>query len=320
MGEVFRATDTRLHRTVAIKILPRDKVADPEQKRRFMQEARAASALNHPNIVTLHDLASDNGADYLVMECVSGHPLDRLITPTGLPLADVISYATQIAAALAAAHAAGVVHRDIKPANVIVTDEGQVKVLDFGLAKLEHIAPGSGADTGTMAPALTEAGMVMGTMAYMSPEQARAEEVDARTDLVFVWSRALRDGDGPSGVLEGARLDGASGRSSADGAAADCAEALGSRPKQPIPEVGGSRRRFEIVSAFHRGEAQSRTLVDGSCGGARGVGRRDGGCLLLAVRSAGWARRVGPVDQLPGFGQPTGALVRWPDAHIRSWA
>jgi serine/threonine protein kinase/Tol biopolymer transport system component len=183
MGEVFRATDTRLHRTVAIKILPRDKVADPERRRRFMQEARAASALNHPNIVTLHDLATDSGTDYLVMECVSGHRLDRLITPTGLPLADVISYATQIAAALAAAHAAGVVHRDIKPANVIVTAEGLVKVLDFGLAKLEHPDPGSGADTRTMAPALTEAGMVMGTVAYMSPEQARAEEVDARTDL-----------------------------------------------------------------------------------------------------------------------------------------
>jgi eukaryotic-like serine/threonine-protein kinase len=175
MGEVFRATDTRLHRTVAIKVLPHDKVADPERKRRFLQEARAASALNHPNIVTLYDIASDAGMDYLVMEYVPGKSLDKLITLKGLPLAEAINYAVQIASALAAAHAAGIVHRDIKPANIIVTAESQIKVLDFGLAKLiESEAAGE---------ALTEAGIVMGTVAYMSPEQARAEEVDARTDL-----------------------------------------------------------------------------------------------------------------------------------------
>ena len=183
MGEVFRATDTRLHRTVAIKILPHDKVADPERKRRFLQEARAASALNHPNIVTLHDIANDHGVDYLVMEYVPGKSLNKLITPKGLPLAEAIGYAQQIASALAAAHAAGIVHRDIKPANVIVTSDSQVKVLDFGLAKLEEHRVGAQSETRTMEPALTEAGVVMGTVAYMSPEQARAEEVDARTDL-----------------------------------------------------------------------------------------------------------------------------------------
>src|SRR5882724_11168053 len=155
MGEVFQATDTRLHRTVAIKVLPRDKVADPERRRRFLQEARAASALNHPNIVTLHDLASDNGIDYLVMECVPGNSLDKLIPAGGLPLAEVLRYATQIAGALAAAHAAGIVHRDIKPANVIVTAEGQVKVLDFGLAKLEERGAGAGGDTETQPAELT---------------------------------------------------------------------------------------------------------------------------------------------------------------------
>ena len=183
MGEVFRATDTRLHRTVAIKILPSDQVADPERRRRFLQEARAASALNHPHIVTLHDIASDNGVDYLVMECVPGEPLDRVIAKKGLPLPDVVSYATQIAGALAAAHAASIVHRDIKPANLIVSSDGQVKILDFGLAKLERRALAPDANTGIEPAALTEAGVVMGTMAYMSPEQARAEEVDARTDL-----------------------------------------------------------------------------------------------------------------------------------------
>jgi Tol biopolymer transport system component len=183
MGEVFRATDTRLHRTVAIKILPHDKVADPERKRRFLQEARAASALNHPNIVTLHDIASDSGIDYLVMEFVPGASLDKLITPKGLPLAEASNYAQQIASALAAAHAAGIVHRDVKPANVMVTSESQVKVLDFGLAKLTERVPGPEGETQTQESSLTEAGTVMGTVGYMSPEQASARPLDHRTDI-----------------------------------------------------------------------------------------------------------------------------------------
>ena len=114
MGEVYKARDTRLHRTVAIKVLPHDKVADPERKRRFLQEARAASALNHPNIVTLHDIANDGRVDYLVMEYVEGKALNQLVTAKGLPLREVVTYANQVASALAAAHAAGIVHqRDI---------------------------------------------------------------------------------------------------------------------------------------------------------------------------------------------------------------
>jgi serine/threonine protein kinase len=178
MGEVFRATDTRLRRTVAIKILHHGKVADPEHKRRFLQEARAASALNHPNIVALYDIANDNNIDFLVMEYVPGPSLNKVIPPSGLPAPQVIDYAMQIAGALAAAHAAGIVHRDIKPANIIVAAEQRVKVLDFGLAKLEEGTHGPNDST-----ALTRAGMVMGTLAYMSPEQARGEQVDARTDL-----------------------------------------------------------------------------------------------------------------------------------------
>ena len=183
MGEVFRATDTRLHRTVAIKILPHDKVADPERKRRFLREARAVSALNHPNIVTLHDIANDNGIDYLVMEYVPGKSLDKLIPSKGLLLAEALNYAQQIAQGLAAAHVAGIVHRDMKPANVIVTLEGQAKILDFGLAQLTERAPGPEGETVSQEAALTEAGAVMGTVPYMSPEQASAKPLDHRTDI-----------------------------------------------------------------------------------------------------------------------------------------
>ena len=183
MGEVYRARDTRLGREVAIKILPRDRVDDPERKLRFLHEARAASALNHPNIVTLHDIVHDGGVDFLVLEYVRGKSLHDVIPPNGMPLADVLAYGTEIAQALAAAHAAGILHRDIKPANVMVTLDGHAKVLDFGLAKLMGHRATPTSITRTMEPALTEPGIVMGTVAYMSPEQARGEPVDARTDL-----------------------------------------------------------------------------------------------------------------------------------------
>jgi eukaryotic-like serine/threonine-protein kinase len=185
MGEVFRATDMRLRRTVAIKILPRDKVADPERKKRFLQEARAASALNHPNIVTLHDIASDWGVDYLVMEYVRGKTLKELIPSHGLPFQDVCAYGKQVAGALAAAHAARVIHRDVKPANIMVTPEGHVKVLDFGLAKLA--GPAGASDAPTVVDETTP-GVVVGTVSYMSPEQTRGEPLDARSDIFSLGS------------------------------------------------------------------------------------------------------------------------------------
>lgn len=156
---------------------------DPDCKRRFLQEAKAASALNHPNIVTLHDIAHHSGVDYLVMEYVSGKSLDKLITSKGLPLVEVIGYATQVASALAAAHAAGIVHRDIKPANVMVTPESQPKVLDFGVAKLLETASNTENTTVTRKPPLTTQGALIGTAAYMSPEQAGGKPVDQRSDI-----------------------------------------------------------------------------------------------------------------------------------------
>src|ERR1017187_3230896 len=136
MGVVYKARDARLNRFVAIKVLPHDKVADAERKRRFIQEAQAASALNHPNIITIYDIGQADGVDFIAMEYVAGKTLDRLIPKNGMRLAEALKYAVQIANALARAHAAGIVHRDIKPSNVIVSEEGLVKVLDFGLAKL----------------------------------------------------------------------------------------------------------------------------------------------------------------------------------------
>ena len=185
MGQVFRALDTRLHRTVAIKMLPSTHVADPDRRRRFLQEARAASRLNHPNIVTLHDIANDGGVDYLVMEYVPGKTLKELIRPEGLPISEAGGYAIQLAGALAVAHAAGLIHRDIKPANIMVTNDGQVKVLDFGLAKQLTSEGAVSLDATQTVP-----GMVVGTVSYMSPEQTRGEPLDARSDI-FAFGSVL---------------------------------------------------------------------------------------------------------------------------------
>ena len=187
MGTVYQAVDSHLDRPVALKILPADKVTDPERRGRFVQEAKAASALRHPNIVVIHDIASDQGRDFIVMELVEGQPLDVLIGRRGLKLGEALGYAVQIADGLAKAHAAGIVHRDLKPTNVMVTPEGQVKILDFGLAKLVEEAPaaepGRTMTVGQEDRPRTEEGYVVGTAAYMSPEQAEGKKVDARSDI-----------------------------------------------------------------------------------------------------------------------------------------
>jgi len=169
MGEVYKARDSRLNRLVAIKALPAERVADEGRKRRFIQEAQAAPALNHPNIITIHDIASDNGRDYLVMEYVPGKTLDALIPRSGMRLGELLKIATQIAEGLSKAHGAGIIHRDLKPSNIMVSDDGLVKVLDFGLAKLTERSPVSEDDaTRTISPKADD-GTVMGTAAYMSP-------------------------------------------------------------------------------------------------------------------------------------------------------
>jgi TolB-like protein len=181
MGEVFRATDTKLGRDVALKILPPDVAGDPERLARFQREARAVAALNHPNVVTLYSVEESDGVHFLTMELIEGHPLGQLIPENGLPVERIVEIAGALAEALAAAHEKGIMHRDLKPANVMVTPEGRVKVLDFGLAK-DVAAESSDGATQTSA-GLTQAGIVMGTPAYMSPEQISGRKLDHRTDI-----------------------------------------------------------------------------------------------------------------------------------------
>jgi eukaryotic-like serine/threonine-protein kinase len=185
MGEVYRARDTRLGREVAIKVLPADRVADADRRRRFVQEAQAASALNHPHIITIYEIESADGNDFIVMEYVRGNSLDVLIPRHGMRLGEVLRIAIPVADALAAAHARGIIHRDLKPANVITGTDGAVKVLDFGLAKLtSHEAePEEQTVTDVVNPSLSVPGTIAGTAAYMSPEQATGGTVDARSDI-----------------------------------------------------------------------------------------------------------------------------------------
>jgi eukaryotic-like serine/threonine-protein kinase len=186
MGEVYLAQDTRLDRKVALKILPDGVAADPDRMKRFEQEAKAASGLNHPNIITIYEIDLADSTSFIATEFIEGDTLRDRMRAEPMPPGDVLSVAVQIASALAAAHANGIIHRDIKPENIIVRSDGIVKVLDFGLAKLTGDEPAAWTEAPTRAHLKTEAGVVMGTAAYMSPEQARGQQVDARTDIFSV--------------------------------------------------------------------------------------------------------------------------------------
>ncbi len=218
MGEIYMARDSRLNRIVAVKVLAPGRTRDPERRRRFIQEAQSASGLNHPNIITIHDILADGDTQYMVMEHVSGKTLHELIGKGRLPALQVLQISTQMANALTAAHAAGIIHRDLKPANVMVTAAGLVKILDFGLAKLMDPtarmgspAGGDSSQTGdpvtqTAAPPLTVEGSIMGTVNYMSPEQAEGLKVDARSDIfafgavIYEMATGQRAFDGDSAI------------------------------------------------------------------------------------------------------------------------
>lgn len=222
MGVVYKARDRRLGRFVAVKILSESWVFDRQQKQRFLQEARLASGLNHPNIVTIHDLLEEGGRSAIVMEYVAGRRLDELIRSGALRLPEALKYAVQIAGALAAAHAAGIVHRDLKPGNVIVTESGLVKVLDFGLAKLLATAV-SGEEPTTPGLAPTEQGTILGTVPYMSPEQVQGRPADTRSDI-FSFGAVLYE------MVTGRRAFGGNSR-------LDQMEAILRCQPRPVPEL-----------------------------------------------------------------------------------
>jgi eukaryotic-like serine/threonine-protein kinase len=204
MGEVYRARDMRLKRSVAVKILPASFASDPERLRRFEQEARAVAALNHPNILAIHDIGTHDGTSYLVSEFLEGNTLRAQLAGEALPTRKAIEYALQIAQGLGAAHDKGIVHRDLKPENIFITNDGRLKILDFGLAKVQTPAA---THYGTTDVAQTTPGAVMGTAGYMSPEQVRGEDLDHRSDI-FTFGAVLYE------MLSGSRAF--KGRTSAE--------------------------------------------------------------------------------------------------------
>src|SRR5262245_20137912 len=183
MGEVYRARDSKLKRDIAVKILPQHTASDPERRTRFEREAQSIAALNHPSIVTIHSVEEADGVLFLTMEYVEGRPLNDLIVKGGLPLTQILTLAIPLADAISAAHQKGITHRDLKPANVMVTPDGRLKVLDFGLAKLTEASPVEIGVTGLPTSPLTVEGRIVGTLAYMSPEQAEGRPVDQRSDV-----------------------------------------------------------------------------------------------------------------------------------------
>ncbi|HXZ40316.1 MAG TPA: serine/threonine-protein kinase, partial [Terriglobales bacterium] len=206
MGEVYRATDTKLGRDVALKVLPPDMASDPDRLARFQREARAIAALNHPNVVTVYSVEEADDVHFITMELIEGQPLDRLISTDGLPVDRIVEIAGALAEALAAAHEKGILHRDLKPANVMVTNEGRVKVLDFGLAK--DVGSERSNDATLTSAGHTQAGVVMGTPAYMSPEQVSGRTLDHRTDIfsLGVMLYEMATGHRPFGGTSSAEL------------------------------------------------------------------------------------------------------------------
>jgi predicted Ser/Thr protein kinase len=336
MGVVYKARDTQLGRFAAVKVLPAARIGDGERRARFMQEARSASALNHPNIITVYEVNVDGEEIYIAMELVEGRPLDQSIPAGGMRLKAALEVAIQVADALAKAHAAGLVHRDLKPGNIMVTADGRVKLLDFGLAKfIEGAGPESA--THTMAT-LTQEGSIVGTAAYMSPEQAEGKPVDARSDL-FSFGAVLYE------MLSGRRAF--SGKSVVSTLAAVL-------EKDPAPLGAGVPRDIErIVTNCLRKEPARRyqhagdirlALEDalGDAGSARTSGtvassaaRRNwfrwsyvgiAAVVLLAWGAGWWFRREAPppadlkLKRLTGdAGLTTGAAIS-PDGRLIAYA
>src|SRR6516164_4451859 len=189
MGVVYEAQDTKLGRRVALKFLPEDKRRDEQSLERFLREARSASALNHPGICTIHAIEESDQQTFLAMELLEGQSLDKVMSPGPLPIPRAVTIGIEVADALDAAHKKGIIHRDIKPGNIFITERGNAKILDFGLAKLMEVEGHAGDTVAELDTAFqTSPGITVGTVAYMSPEQARGEDLDARTDVFSLGS------------------------------------------------------------------------------------------------------------------------------------
>jgi serine/threonine protein kinase len=257
MGDVYRALDTRLERVVALKVLPARVARDPIALERFHREARVIASVNHPHICAIYDVGEYEGSPYLVMELLEGSTLHERLENKGQPVEQLIEWGMQLAGALEAAHARGIVHRDLKPANIIVTARGDVKVLDFGIAKL---ADGQAAAATTMA-ALTDVGAALGTAAYMAPEQVRGESLDQRADLfalgVVLYEVATGRRAFPVRRPRARRHDPESGPDAAAVAQSLIAAAGGGDPRQAaregsrsaLPPCVGCARRLEARAA-----------------------------------------------------------------------
>lgn len=263
MGEVCRSRDARLNRTVAIKVLPKSFSADVDRLQRFVQEARAAAALNQPNILSIFDIGEEQGAPYIVSELLEGTTLREQLREGPLPFRKAIDCGVQVARGLAAAHEKGIVHRDLKPENIFLTEDGQVKILDFGLAKLTRPeSSGAGGDAPTL-QVNTEPGQVMGTVGYMAPEQVRGKAADHRADIFAFGSIFVRDALGEAGVSRrnGRRHDernferGAGGafgmRAECSGAAGTDGAALPGEESRAAVSVGG---RCSVQSGIAGGQ------------------------------------------------------------------